>query len=207
MILTPGSGHSRIGLFGGSFDPPHWGHIRTAQAAADELNLDQLAFLPAAKPPHKRDRFLTPFDLRRRMLELCLPLDPRFRLCLIEGGGDLPGMTLDTVKRLRDLGFTEDRCHLIWLLGSDSLLDLDKWYHPLELLDAIEVAVLPRPGYPPEQARRQYLDKVIVLNTPLIDVSAKDIRAHRQTLTETVPPAVTRFIIEHKLYRYNDNPS
>lgn len=205
MLLSLGSEHSRLGLFGGSFDPPHWGHLRAAQGAADELELDQLAFLPAVQPPHKRNRTLTPFDLRRRMLELCLPLDPRFRLCLIEAEENLSGKTVNTVQKLRELGFTENRCHLIWLMGSDSLLDLEDWHRPEELLEAVEVAVLPRPGYPVEKAKEKYRKRVRILRTPLIDISAHKIRDQRQPLVETVPPLVARFIVENGLYGFKHN--
>jgi nicotinate-nucleotide adenylyltransferase len=195
-----------IGLFGGSFDPPHWGHIRAAQGAAEELDLDQLAFLPAVHPPHKRSHELTPFDLRVRMLELCLPLDPRFRLCLIEKEQKLPGTTLVTIQRLREQGYSEDRCHLVWLMGSDSLLELGSWHRPEKLLDAIDVVVLPRPGFPTENAAYKYLQKVRVLRTPLIDLSARDIRAHRQPLSDAAPAAVAQFIIEQRLYGFEENP-
>jgi nicotinate-nucleotide adenylyltransferase len=204
MLLNLGSQYERLGIFGGSFDPPHWGHIRTAQNAADELQLDQLAFLPAQQPPHKRDRELTAFDLRRQMLELCLPLDPRFRLCLLEGEESLSGATLDTVKRLRELGFTEDRCRLIWLMGSDSLLDFGNWFQPEALLQSVEVAVLPRPGYPPENAPKEYYQQVTILQTAMIDLASQDIRAHRQVLDESVPPVVAQFIIKNRIYGYSD---
>jgi nicotinate-nucleotide adenylyltransferase len=200
MRLSLESGPNHIGLFGGSFDPPHWGHIRAAQGAADELKLNQLAFLPAVRPPHKRDRKLTSFDLRAKLMELCLPLDRRFRLCTVEMDERLSGTTLDTVSKLRDMGFTEDRCHLIWLMGSDSLLDLENWHRPDDLLAAVEVAILPRPGYRIEDALKKYLDKVNVLHTPLIDISAQNIRAHRLALEHSVPPLVAQFIHENGLY-------
>jgi nicotinate-nucleotide adenylyltransferase len=204
MFLKLGSKYERVGIFGGSFDPPHWGHIRTARNAADELQLDQLAFLPAKQPPHKRDRELTDFDLRRQMLELCLPLDHRFRLCLIEGEENLSGATLETVRRLREQGFTADHCRLIWLMGSDSLLELGSWYHPEELLQSLEVAVLPRPGYPSENAPKKYYKQVTILHTTMIDLASQDIRAHRLALRETVPPPVAQFITKNGIYGYTD---
>ena len=147
---------SRIGLLGGTFDPPHWGHIKTATGAANLLNLDQLAFLPSPHPPHKPDKTFSPYRLRRRMVELCLPNDPRFRLCLVEEG-ELPGTTLETVQKLRETGFTEENCHLVWLMGSDSLLDLPKWHRPDDLLVSIEVAILPRPGFDARMAPGEFL--------------------------------------------------
>ena len=193
--------HGRIGLFGGTFDPPHWGHIRTASSAADELRLDQVAFIPAPHPPHKQGQIHTPYEIRRQMVASCLPLDSRFRLCLVEEKEDLPGTTLQTVRKLRQLGFTEDRCHLVWLTGSDSLLELGSWYRPEELLDSIEVAVMPRPGFPLEQAEDRFLKKVRLLNTPLIEFTSSEIRARRQNLEESVPKAVAEIISKHGLYK------
>ena len=204
MLLRPSQNFQRIGLYGGSFDPPHWGHVRTAAAAADELKLDRLAFLPAPRPPHKQDQPLSDYAVRRAMIELCLPLDPRFRICNVEEEYLLPGTTLETVQKLRELGFTEGRCHLVWLIGSDSLLDLDRWHQPEQLLESIEIAVLPRPGYPADQAPRQFRDKVIRLNTPQIAISAQDIRSHAADLEMSVPPPVAQFIRRQGLYSYKD---
>lgn len=192
----------RIGLFGGTFDPPHWGHIRTAQGAADELKLNQIAFLPAFHPPHKLDQPCTSFELRCRMLELCLPLDPRFRSCLVEEKENLPGTTFETVQKLRELGYAADRCKLIWLMGSDSLLDLGNWHRPNDLLNSVQVAVMPRPGYPIQRAQSRYLKRVRLLKTPLIDISAQEIRSHHFKLEESVPPDVAKFILDSHLYGY-----
>ena len=192
--------NGRIGLFGGTFDPPHWGHINTAVGAADELRLDQLAFLPAPYPPHKQGQVHTPYEIRRSMIEKCIALDSRLPLCLIEETDNLPGTTLQTVQKLRQSGFTEDRCHLIWLMGSDSLLELESWYCPEQLLDSIEVAVMPRPGFPSEQAEGRFLNRVRLLNTPLIELTSSEIRAQRQDLKESVPASVAKIIIEHRLY-------
>ena len=190
----------RIGLLGGTFDPPHWGHIRTAVAAADELQLNQLAFLPSPHPPHKRQQQHTPFVLRRQMVELCLSFDPRFRLCLIEHEMSLPGTTLETVNALRKGGFTEDRCHLIWLIGSDSLLELGSWRRPDDLLQSVEVAVLPRSGYPADRAEERFLRRVRLLQIPRVDISSSDIRSGKRSLTQSVPPPVKEFIRAHQLY-------
>ncbi len=202
MRLQPPHNYQRIGLLGGSFDPPHWGHIRTATGAADELKLDPVAFLPALHPPHKQDRPVSDYALRRAMIELCLPLDPRFRLCVVEEEYSLPGTTVETVQKLRELGFTEERCHLVWLIGSDSLLDLSRWHQSQRLLESIEMAVLPRPGYPAGQALQQYSEKVAILNTPQVAISAQDIRAHRAILEASVPPPVAQFIRQRGLYSY-----
>lgn len=199
----------RIGLFGGTFDPPHWGHVRVAIAAADELRLDQLAFLPSLKPPHRRGRSFSPYEVRREMVESCLPLDPRFRICLVEEKENLPGTTFETVLKLREMGYTEDGCHLIWLMGSDSLLEMENWHRPEELLDSIEVAIMPRPGYPAERAKKGFLEKVRVLKTPLMRISASEIRLRPGLLTDLVPSSVAELIRVHGLYglkRQNSEP-
>lgn len=192
----------RIGLFGGTFDPPHRGHLTCASRAADELQLDQLAFVLAFNPPHKLNQPHSPFDLRRKMIELSLPLDRRFRLCLIEKTENLSGTTVETVQKLRQLGYGEDRCHLIWLMGSDALLELESWHQPEVLLDNIDVAVLPRPGYPLDKANVSFLSRVRVLNTPLVDHSASEIRSQKRSLQDSVHEAVAEFILRQGLYGF-----
>ncbi|MBU0517462.1 nicotinate (nicotinamide) nucleotide adenylyltransferase [bacterium] len=190
-----------IGLFGGTFDPPHLGHLRAAADAAAELKLDQLVLIPSPQPPHKRNRTFTDYHHRRAMVELCLPTDDRFRLSLVEEEG-LPGTTYETIQKLRHLGFTEDHCHLVWLMGSDSLLDLNHWHKPEDLLNTIEVAVMPRPGYSVSQANKEHLARVKVLNTPLFDLSASEIREKQQSLEDWVAPPVAAYIRMHKLYGF-----
>ena len=193
----------RIGLFGGTFDPPHWGHIRAALGAADELDLDQMAFLPAVHPPHKHGRSYSPFDLRCRMIEFCLNIDPRFRLCMIEADENLPGTTYETVQKLREFGYTEDVCHLIWLMGSDSLLDLSTWHCPDKILESVEVAVMPRPGFPVREADSRFVHRVKLLDTPLTEISAQEICSREIRLGESVPAPVAQFIIDTGLYGFS----
>lgn len=200
MNITHDGSKIRIGLFGGTFDPPHWGHIRAARGAADELVLSQIQFILAAYPPHKLDRPLTPFAIRQQMLELCLPLDPRFRVCSIEEEENLPGTTLNTVLRIREVQFPSDSYRLIWLMGSDSLLDFSAWHQPDQLLKIVDIAVMPRPGYPVEKADPQFLRRVRILNTPLIDISADEIRNRKMDLTNAVPDSVAQYVLDSGLY-------
>lgn len=207
-LLKPIPGH-RIGLFGGTFDPPHWGHIKAARTAADELNLDQLAFLPSPYPPHKGHQVFTNYSLRKRMIQLCLKYDRRFRICLVEEEARLSGTTLETVQHLRKIGYDERCCKLIWLMGSDSLLDFPYWHQPEELLQIISVAVMPRPGFPIENAERRFLDQLQVLKTPLFDISATAVRTGQLDLKKTLPKPVVDFIYQQNLYgfRFSDVPA
>ncbi len=134
------------------------------------------------------------------MVELCLDLDPRFRICLIEEK-NLPGTTLETILTLRKSGFTEDRCHLYWLMGSDSLLDLQHWHRPEEILESVDVAVLPRPGFPVSDAPEHFRRRVRLLKTPEIAISATAIRTGKKPLEKGVPQSVADFIRRHHLYR------
>jgi len=199
QLLNNPSGN--IGLFGGTFDPPHLGHLKAAKGAADELKLDQLAFIPSPQPPHKRDQTFSAYDHRRKMVELCLPEDDRFRLCLIEEQ-NLPGTTYETIRKLQQSGFTSEKCRLIWLMGSDSLIDLNQWHKPADLLKIVDVAIMPRPNYPIQKADTSFRRKVIVLNTPLIDLSASEIRRNRKNLEKWVTRPVADYIRENKLYGF-----
>jgi nicotinate-nucleotide adenylyltransferase len=190
----------RIGLFGGTFDPPHWGHIRAVRKAADELGLDQMAFIPAIHPPHKEGYKITEYHHRQRMIELCLKYDDRFRISTVEEETGLSGKTLATVNKLREFGFTKDVCHLTWLMGSDSLLDLPLWHKPEELIGTIEIAVMPRPGFPIDRAEPRFRNSVRILNNPLFDYSATDIRMHHINLEGAVPKPVLDYIRAQQLY-------
>jgi nicotinate-nucleotide adenylyltransferase len=188
----------RIGLFGGSFDPVHLGHLLVAQAAREELRLDRLFFIPAAQSPFKPQRQPTPAPLRLRLLRLALAglewceLDDQE----IRRGG--VSFTIDTVrtyaKRLCD-------AELFYLIGGDHLQQLPKWREAPELARLVEMAVIPRPGQNltalPAPFRGQTLR-----GFPL-GVSSSQIRARIKgglPIDHLVPAAVAECIRNNRLY-------
>ncbi|WP_417915460.1 nicotinate-nucleotide adenylyltransferase [Candidatus Electronema sp. JM] len=131
----------RIGLFGGTFDPVHRGHLAIAEQAAEELRLDQLLFIPAADPPHKRKTWAS-YAQRVAMLELALADHSRFSISLIEAELPAPSYTVDTLLELRKRLTGQ----FYFLIGADSLLELHLWHRHQKLLQLTNFVVISRPG-------------------------------------------------------------
>ena len=140
----------KLGLFGGTFDPVHNGHLAVARAAAERFGLKQVLLVPSSRPPHRQGRPLTPYPHRFAMLALAAQVDRRFMPCDIEapevgGAPSRPSYSLDTVRRMKKSLRPSDQ--LYFLIGIDAFLDIAKWYKPQELLRECEFIVASRPGY------------------------------------------------------------
>lgn len=200
----------RVGIFGGTFDPVHYGHLIVAEQAREQAALDQVWFVPSARPPHKVDRPVTPFDRRAEMLSLALAgQEDKFRVETIEK--DRPGLsyTADTLDALHESHPVTD-----WflLLGADSVRDLPGWHEPLRIIDRATIIVAGRPGHPvwsvAELAASLGTDpkriRLSVVDAPLIDIASRDLRrraAEGRSLLFQLPHAVEVYIREKKLYR------
>jgi nicotinate-nucleotide adenylyltransferase len=191
-----------VGLFGGSFDPIHHGHLRTLEAAARELSLERILVIPNPHPPHKPAEHLSPYVHRREMVRIALRDHPQMELTTIEEESGNVAYTIDTVRKVRGrLEISMEDCWLI--LGADSLLELESWREPDKLSQDCQLAVLPRPGFDIHQASQRFLAHARILHTPLIAVSSTDIRARvaaGEPIGEFVPPAVEAYIQTHHLY-------
>ena len=190
----------RIGLFGGSFDPVHDAHLALARHARDELQLDELRWVPAGQAWQKA-RAMTPAAQRLAMLELAIAGEPRFAIerCELQRQG--PSYTLDTVRELQ----TEmPGAQLVLLIGQDQYAGLHTWAGWQDLLARVTLAVANRPGpllaVDPEVQRHPHR----ALPLPLQDIAATDIRARvarGERIGHLVPPEVARYIDQHGLYR------
>src|SRR5450755_450450 len=135
----------RIGVFGGTFDPVHFGHLILAEQCREQGRLDEVLFIPAPRPPHKPQP-IARFDQRVEMLGLALAGNPTFRIDDIEKDRDGPSYTVDTLAELRRRRPGDD----FWLLaGGDAVRDLHFWYEPRRLLDMAGLLVMARPTSPP----------------------------------------------------------
>jgi nicotinate-nucleotide adenylyltransferase len=143
-----------IGLFGGTFDPVHAGHLAIAEQAAEELRLDQVLFIPAADPPHKRKTWAS-YGQRIAMLEAALADHSRFSISLIEAELPAPSYTVDTLRELRKRLAGQ----FYFLLGADSLLDIHLWHRFQDLLKLTKFIVISRPGIP-LAAMRQAMERL-----------------------------------------------
>jgi nicotinate-nucleotide adenylyltransferase len=198
----------RVALFGGSFDPPHHGHIAIATAAADVFDLDKVFFAPVGRQPLKPEGVPASFADRLAMVELACGVDPRFDVSDLDApkSDGSPNYTVQTLATLQE-AMPDGR--LFNLVGADSFLDLRRWHEPERLLDLAEWIVVSRPGFPlanlstlgltPRQRGRVHL-----LQTVHEDVAATDLRERLETgdqCVDVLDPAVSAYIQAHHLYR------
>jgi nicotinate-nucleotide adenylyltransferase len=199
----------RIGIFGGTFDPVHVGHLVMAEQCREQGRLDEVWFVPAARPPHKAEHDITPFDRRVEMLSLAIAGHPAFRINELERHRAGPSFTVDTVEELQQQHPGND---LHWILGSDSLYDLPGWRSPARIVELAGLLIVPRPSFPvwPEEQLRGSLKlpnaalRMLVVHSPLMDVSSRDLRrraAEGRSLRYLTPRAVECYIEQHHLYR------
>lgn len=197
----------RIGVLGGTFDPPHVGHLWLATLAADTLDLDRVLFMPAAQPPHKPAAEVSSSTDRLLMTRLAIAADDAFELCPIEMERPGPSFTVDSVTELQRM---YPDATLFLLMAADSLAQIGTWREPERLLSLVEWAVGPRPGSSlPERAALEQrfgadAARIHLLDGPSLDVSASEIRrrvAAGQAIRYLVPVAVEELIAERGLYR------
>ena len=196
----------RIGVFGGAFDPVHFGHLILAEQCREQGRLDSVLFVPTARPPHK-PRPGARFDQRAEMLALALAGNPAFQIDEIEKDRDGPSYTVDTLAELRRRRPGDD----FWLLaGGDVVRDLHLWYEPRRLVEAAGLLVMARPGTPApdsaELAARLGLPSVRleVVEAPQIDIASHDLRrcaADGRSLRYLLPRAVECYVRDKRLYR------
>ena len=199
----------RIGIFGGTFDPPHVGHLILAERCREAAGLDEVWFLVSYRPPHKADGSVTRFEHRCDMAAMAITGQPAFRVEPIEKELPPPSYTAETLTELRHR-HPGDEFHLI--LGGDSVADLPKWHEPANVVAAAGLIGVARPGVrivssaelasdlgrPTDGVRLQWVE------SPLIDVASREIRqrvADGKTIRYLVPRAVEEFVRERGLYR------
>ncbi|HNZ02457.1 MAG TPA: nicotinate-nucleotide adenylyltransferase, partial [Anaerolineaceae bacterium] len=199
----------RIGLFGGTFDPPHLGHLILASECLHQLSLDRVFWILTPNPPHKHGKAISPLGDRLAMLEAALGDDPAFTISRVEIDRPAPHYAVDTVQILKTQ-FPGDL--LFYLLGGDSLRDLPTWHNPRQFVAACDgIGVMRRPGAAIDLTALDMVlpglvDKVHLLETPLVEISAQDIRRRiSQGLPYRyfLPPPVYTWIQSHDIYRQN----
>jgi len=193
----------RIGLFGGTFDPIHTGHLIIAETIRSGLCLDRIFFIPAGTPPHKVNSTVTDPHIRFEMVKIAVSNYPYFYVKDIEIKREGKSFTIDTINLFKNLPEHSDD-EFVLILGCDSFIELDSWYKPDEMLDSVETVVAVRPGFDLTKANNKYMKKVRVVRTPLIDISSSRIRENIQkgeSVNFWVPERVKSFIEEKGLYR------
>jgi len=212
----------RLGLFGGTFNPIHYGHLRAAEEVSEALNLSQVWFIPAALPPHKATADVTPFEVRLAMTRLAVGRGKELAVSDIEGRRPGKSYSVETLRRLREEFGPQGE--LYFILGLDSLLEISTWKDYRELFTLSHFVVLDRPGYDKggleDMLRREVHGnikrladgsgfqhpsgyQVIFQETTLLDISATQIRGlvrQGKSIRFLLPEAVRRFILKNRLY-------
>jgi nicotinate-nucleotide adenylyltransferase len=198
----------RLGIFGGTFDPVHYGHLLLAECCREQCELDEVWFLPTASPPHKRQRELTPAPLRIEMLELAIGGYEPFSVCRLEVQRGGLSYTVDT---LGEINQQRPDAELFFLLGGDSWHDLPSWKQPERIcqlatlvivrrppLPAIELAAVGQAAFVGAQGRPP-----VIVEMPQIDLASREMRqrvARGQSIRYRTPRAVEKYIETHGLY-------
>lgn len=190
----------KIGVFGGTFNPPHNGHIRLAKAAADELKLDKLLVIPSCIPPHKIAAKLADGQERLEMCRLAFGCDPRFEVSPMELERGSRSYTVETLRELKALYPDSE---LYFIVGSDMLESFDKWYLWQEILSlSVLCAASREEGYSPNLSRFGKLaERIKIITLDPLEVSSTQIRnSVGEVSPELLDPKVAAYIREHGLY-------
>ncbi|MGH2460175.1 MAG: nicotinate-nucleotide adenylyltransferase [Chloroflexota bacterium] len=199
---------AKVGILGGTFDPIHHGHLVVAEDCRTQLGLDEVLFVPAGAPPHKRGRPISPAVDRIEMVQRAIAGNHHFRLSRVDV--DRPGASysVEMVARLRrELG---DGPSLFFIVGRDALADLPLWREPARLADLCQIVAVNRPGYPSldlaslDPAIPHASERILQLVVPELSISASSLRQRvreGRPITYMTPDAVIEYIQQHRLYR------
>ena len=196
----------RTGIYGGSFDPIHKGHVAAAETVLHRRALDRVLFLPAASPPHKPGGCQASFDDRVAMARLAAAPEHGLEVSSIEGEREGPSYTVDTLEALQR-AYPDD--HFELLVGADMLGDFPSWRNPERILDLAQVVAFARPGAELAEERSRFAaafgeERAIIVEIPVVSASSTEIRERlrkRESIADLVPKAVEAYIHERLLYR------
>lgn len=197
----------RAGIFGGTFDPPHIGHLMLASEAYAQLHLTQILWVLTPEPPHKLTQPISALEDRLEMLKLELNGKPAFTVCTIEIDRPGPHYTSDTLRILQE---QYPELDLVLLLGGDSLHALPTWHRPASIVAAShQIGVMNRPGIDTELANLEeqlpgLTSKLIFIEAPLLWIAAREIRRRAFAglpFRNDLLPAVYDYVVEKHLYQ------
>lgn len=213
----------RVGIFGGTFDPPHVGHLLLAETVREQLDLDEVLFVPCNEPPHKDASNLTPAMHRYAMVVAATLQNPAFTACAVEVSREGPSYAIDTVRTLKEEQGPETE--MFFVCGLDSFLEIRTWHRHEELLDLCSFVVVSRPDSSFAALREALpaplLERIVELrggaivgddaaglhiyfsDALLVDLASTDIRERIQqgrSIRYRVPPEVEQYVRTHELY-------
>lgn len=198
----------KVGIMGGTFDPIHLGHLAMAESAREIFALDEVLFIPSARPPHKVERFVTPEVHRLMMTYLATQSNEKFTVSPMEFLREGLSYTLDTMNALREkFGAAAE---LFFIIGADSMADLSKWYKARELVSKVHFIATKRPGVEVDlPALEEFFGEAAMahihqVETPGLEISSTDIRERvraGRSIKYLVPEVVEEYIARERLYK------
>jgi nicotinate-nucleotide adenylyltransferase len=205
QIPNPKLQIQKLGIIGGTFDPPHYGHLVLAETARVQLGLDRVLFVVAGQPPHKPGCPITPSHHRAAMVEVAIADNPACVLSRVDLDRPGPHYTIEMLALLRR---EYPEAELFFLVGGDSLAQFLTWRDPAGIVQMARLAVMQRPGNEPdlavlEQVLPGLCERLVWLDAPALDIAASDLRRRVREglpIRYLVPPVVEAYICEHRLY-------
>jgi nicotinate-nucleotide adenylyltransferase len=197
----------RIGYFGGTFDPPHLGHLILAVEAHYQLELDRLHWILTPDPPHKTNHQVSPVEIRLEMLQLIMDARSEFHINLIDIDRDPPHYAADTVELLKKNNPADE---LVYVIGEDSLQDLPGWHAPDKFIAAVDIlAIAPRPGISTDLGEMERLlpgmaGKTTFLKDVGIEIASSVIKSRMkksEPYDHLLPEEIAEYLKIHQLYR------
>lgn len=192
---------SRVGLFGGTFDPIHKAHLEVARQAIIQMKLDKVILIPSKHPPHKDEAGITGAALRYEMVKLAVENRENMEVSSVEIEREGPSYTVDTLREME-----EQYDRIMFIVGADNLINIKTWKKPEELLETCPFVVAPRGGVLEEDFQDDiFQDKDLrFLDMSEISLSSTEVRerfAEGQSVDGLVPEKVLDFIVQEGLYR------
>lgn len=192
----------KIGLFGGTFDPIHTGHLIVAEIIRDALDLGRIIFVPAKNHPFKDSEFIADKTHRYEMIRLAIRDNQSMEVSDIELKSDQVTYTVDTIRKFQ-ANHQEGSRSIYFLMGMDNLNQFHLWKNPDLLLNMCQIVVFTRPGFEPAREAQKYLRHIRVIQIPLLEISSTQIRkrvASGRTVRYLVPTEVESYIVTNRLY-------
>jgi nicotinate-nucleotide adenylyltransferase len=200
----------KIGIFGGTFNPVHWGHLLLAETAWAQLNLERVIWIPSGSPPHKSEKSILPLVHRAEMVRLAIANHPAFTLELVPAQTEEPAYAIATLHFLQAC---YPQAHWYQIVGLDAFQSLPRWYCRTELIPACDWLVAPRLPLGKTELICQQVERSLakqfipirwqILDMPFVDISSSLVRyycAQNRSIRYLVPTAVRDYIIAHQLY-------
>ncbi len=197
---------NRLGVLGGTFDPPHYGHLTLAENARVQLGLARVLFVVAGRPPHKPERPVSDDRHRLAMVAAAIADNPAYAVSRVDLDRPGPHYTVETLTLLQQ---EWPDAELFFLMGGDSLAQLPTWRDPAGVVQRARLATMRRPGYMPdldklEQVVPEIRQRLVWLDAPHLEISSSDLRRRVRVglpLRYLLPPTVEDYIHAHHLYR------